>query len=99
MKKKLLKLITETNKLEPASTQILTLKALEELGELAEAMHWKSGYKKTNKTEEEIKAAIYEEGIDTIICVLSVLDKEGIDSKTFEKTFTKKVNKWRKKLE
>jgi NTP pyrophosphatase (non-canonical NTP hydrolase) len=99
MKKKLLKLITKTNKIEQATSERLTLKAIEELGELAEAINWRNGYKKTPKTEQEITDAILEEGIDTIICVLAVMDKEGVDFKKFDKKFIKKATKWKKKLE
>lgn len=99
MKKKLLKLVKETNKIEQATSERLTLKATEELGELAEAIHWSNGYKKTKKTEQEITDAILEEGIDTIICILSAMDKEGVDFKKFDKEFIRKTIKWRKKLE
>jgi NTP pyrophosphatase (non-canonical NTP hydrolase) len=99
MKKKLLKLITKTNKIEQATSERLTLKATEELGELAEAIHWSNGYKKTNKSQQEITNAILEEGVDTIICILAVMDKEGVDFKNFDKEFIKKITRWEKKLD
>lgn len=85
--------------LDKASSERLLVKATEEIGELAEAINWSTGYKHTEKTKKEIKDAICEEGIDNIICVLAIFEKEGLTDGEIHQMFKKKLEKYRSKVD
>jgi len=93
--KEFYKRFTENVKLESYPSPMMCLKALEELGELAEVMHWITGYKPNDKTEEEIKYGIAEEVCDVINCVMTVAHKEGIDAELLNEVFEAKLKKWK----
>jgi NTP pyrophosphatase (non-canonical NTP hydrolase) len=97
--KKIWKRICEVNKIDNATPERLTLKAVEELGEYAETIHWETGYKKTSKSKKEIKDDQLQEGVDVIICILASLDKQGNSYSDIKKMFDKKITKWAKKYE
>lgn len=97
--KKIWTRIGEVNKIDNATSERLVLKAVEELGEYAETLHWESGYKKTDKSKKEIKEDQLQEGVDVIICILASLDKQGNSYKDIKKMFNKKITKWAKKYD
>jgi len=93
------KKVQEVNLVDDASSERLIVKGLEEFGEFAQAINWLTGYKKTNKSKEEILDEIAEEGVDTIICVLAAMDKAGVEYDRIKKFFPIKIKKWRNKFE
>jgi NTP pyrophosphatase (non-canonical NTP hydrolase) len=76
----------------------LLCKSTEELGELAEAINWFNNYKKTDKSHDEIIKACLEEGVDVMICVMTIFEKLGIDDNDINKMFDKKLLKYQNKL-
>lgn len=96
---KALDLIHDVNFRDGASKERLTLKALEELGELAEAINWETGYKNTDKTPREINVEQTKECIDVLVCIIAILDKIGATDDTIKKYYKKKIDKWEKNLD
>lgn len=91
--------IQELSKRDVADAKGLTLKSMEELGELVQALLHENGYKPTKKKKHEIRMNQLEEACDVIICMFGVLDKLGF---TYEQTvnmLSKKLKKWEKVLE
>jgi NTP pyrophosphatase (non-canonical NTP hydrolase) len=82
-----------------ADAKGLTLKSMEELGELVQALLHENGYKPNDKTFKEIKDNQLEELCDVIICMLGVADKLGFTYQDIKKMMNKKANKWEKVLE
>jgi NTP pyrophosphatase (non-canonical NTP hydrolase) len=97
--KKFYKKFKKNSEKETYSSAMMCLKATEELGELAEIMHWLSGYKKTNKTEKEIKEAIAEEVCDVLNCIMCIAHKEGVDAELMESMMNTKFKKWENNIE
>lgn len=91
--------ILQANKKDNATPEKLTLKLVEELGEFAQALHWESGYKKTDKSLEEIKENQLEEGCDVIICIMAALAQQGHDYDSIKDMLNKKITKWMKKYD
>lgn len=99
MFKEILKAVHEVNKKDAATNERLIVKALEELGELAETINWKSGYKKTDKDLFEINEASIKESIDVLVYVFAILDKLNPSNEKIVKYFNEKLKKWNKKLD
>jgi len=77
----------------------ITLKAMEELGELVAALLHENGYKSTNKSPKDIRDNQLEEACDVIICMLGVLQKKKFTYKQIIEMLEKKSNKWEAVLE
>jgi phosphoribosyl-ATP pyrophosphohydrolase len=77
----------------------LTLKSMEELGELVAALLHEKGYKPNNKSKDDIRENQLEEACDVIICMLGVLDKKKFTYKQIIKMLERKTKKWEKVLE
>ena len=95
---KINKRLREISVHDDATSERLLVKTTEELGELAEAINWSTGYKNTIKTKDEIKDAICEEGVDAIICILAIFEKENIDDENISNEFKKKLKKYKSKV-
>jgi NTP pyrophosphatase (non-canonical NTP hydrolase) len=76
------------------SPEILALKAVEELGELAASLFHEIGYKQTNKSKEAIRENQLEEAVDVMVCMLGVLKKKGFTYDEIKTQFGKKIGKW-----
>lgn len=93
--KSAIKHIITINKKEPKSAMEVMVKLQEECGELAAEMLkyiGKKGSKGQNK--KQIRMNILEEGCDTIITVVSVLEKFGFSEEDLSKMIIKKCKKW-----
>jgi len=82
-----------------ADAEGLTLKAMEELGELVQALLHENGYKANEKTPEAIRENQLEEGCDVIICIMGVLVKKGFTYQQILDMLNKKTDKWENVLE
>jgi len=91
---KIYKRIQSISHKDVADAKGLTLKSMEELGELVQALLWENGYKKTDKTAEQIRDNQLEEACDVIICMLGALEKLGFTYEQIETMINKKCNKW-----
>ena len=81
------------------SAEILALKAVEELGELAASLFHEIGYKQTNKPKKNIRENQLEEAVDVMICMLGILKKKGFTWKEIANQFDKKIDKWENVVE
>ena len=81
-----------------ADAKGLTLKSMEELGELVQALLHENGYKPNNKKLKDIKDNQLEELCDVIICMLGVADKLGFEYHQIKTMLGLKANKWEKVL-
>lgn len=93
--KNAIKHIIAINKKETKSAMEVMVKLQEETGELAAEMLkyiGKKGSKGLNK--KQIRMNILEEGCDTIITVVSVLEKFGFNDKDLSKMIIQKCQKW-----
>ena len=81
-----------------ADAKGLTLKAMEELGELVQALLHEDGYKPNNKSLEEIRENQKEEACDVIICIFGVLDKLGFGWEETKNMMHFKTDKWERVL-
>ncbi|GAH12987.1 unnamed protein product [marine sediment metagenome] len=92
--KKVYKRIKKVIHKDVGSPEILTLKAVEELGELAASLFHEIGYKQTNKPKKDIRENQLEETVDVILCMLGVLEKKGFTYDQIIKQLNKKIGKW-----
>lgn len=90
--------IQELSKRDTADAKGLTLKSMEELGELVQALLQLDGYKPNNKKPYEIRMNLLEEPCDVIICMFGVLDKLGFTYEQIINMLDKKSQKWEKIL-
>jgi len=97
--KEIYKKIQKLSKRDVADAKGLTLKSMEELGELVQALLHENGYKPTNKKKYEIRMNQLEEACDVIICMFGVLDKLGFTYEQIKNMLDKKSDKWEKVLE
>jgi hypothetical protein len=86
--------ISEIAAKDSGSTEILALKAVEELGELVVSLFHEIGYKRTDKNEEDVRDNQLEEGVDVIVCMIAILAKKGFTYKQIKKKAIKKTDKW-----
>jgi len=91
--------IQKLSKRDVADAKGLTLKSMEELGELVQALLHENGYKPNNKSLKDIKDNQLEELVDVIICMFGVADKLGFTYKQIINKLDKKAGKWEKVLE
>ncbi len=91
--------IQKLSKRDVADAKGLTLKSMEELGELVQALLHENGYKPNNKSKKAIKENQLEELCDVIVCMLGVADKLGFTYKQIVSMLEKKSDKWEKVLE
>lgn len=98
MFKKILKRVGEINPLDDATMERLLVKAMEELGELAEAINWKNNYKRTDKSINEISDAITEESIDVLVCIFAIMEKNNTLPDDADNYLKKKLKKWERNL-
>lgn len=93
--KNALKHIITVNKKETKTAMEVMVKVGEEYGELSAEMLKYIG-KKGSKglTKKQIKMNILEEGCDTIITLVSVLEKFGFNEKDISKMIIQKCAKW-----
>jgi len=97
--KEIYKKIQKLSKRDVADAKGLTLKSMEELGELVQALLHENGYKPNNKSLKDIKDNQLEELVDVIICMFGVADKLGFTYKEIIKVMGLKTDKWEKVLE
>ena len=97
--KDIYKKIQSVSKRDVADAKGLTLKSMEELGELVQALLHENGYKPNNKSLKDIKENQLEELSDVIICMLGVADKLGFSYKQILNMLELKTNKWEKVLQ
>jgi len=97
--KKIYKKIQSLSQRDVADAKGLTLKSMEELGELVQALLHENGYKQTTKSKKDIKENQLEEACDVIICMFGVLDKLGFSYKEITNMLEKKADKWNNVLE
>ena len=82
-----------------ADAKGLTLKSMEELGELVQALLHENGYKPNNKSLEDIRENQLEEACDVIICMFGVLNELGFDYPSVKRMLNLKTDKWGKVLD
>lgn len=82
-----------------ADAEKLTLKAMEELGELSTALLQESGYKSTKKSKKLVKLNQLEEACDVIICMMGIIEKKGWSHEQIINMLGMKSKKWEKTLE
>lgn len=92
--KKIYKRIQKVANKDVGTPEILALKAVEELGELAASLFHEIGYKQTNKPKKDIRENQLEEAVDVIACMFGVLEKKGFTWKEITNQLEKKVGKW-----
>ena len=97
--KKEFKRIEKVAKKDVGSAQILALKAVEELGELAASLFHEIGYKQTNKSKKDIRNNQLEEAVDVIICMFGVLKKKEFTWEEIKDQLNKKIDKWENVVE
>lgn len=97
--KDIYKKIQSLSERDVADAKGLTLKAMEELGELVAALLHENGYKPTNKSAKAIRDNQLEELCDVIICMMGVADKKGFTYKQIVNELNKKSDKWEAVLE
>jgi NTP pyrophosphatase (non-canonical NTP hydrolase) len=97
--KEVYKKIESLSKRDVADAKGLTLKAMEELGELVQALLHENGYKPNNKSKKAIKENQLEECADVIVCIFGVAQKLGFTYKDVVDMMIKKSGKWEKVLE
>lgn len=86
----------ETARNEPKTTELLLIKLMEEVGEVAEA-HLVSNYSSSNETKSLTIQDYQEELVDTIMVAATLLLKTGITEKECENLFSQKIKKWQSK--
>jgi NTP pyrophosphatase (non-canonical NTP hydrolase) len=93
--KNAVKHVIAINKREPKSAMEVMVKLQEECGELAAEMLKYIGKKGAKGlTKRQVRLHILEEGCDTIITVISVLEKFGFKEEDLSKMIVKKCKKW-----
>jgi len=97
--KEIYKKIQKLSKRDVADAKGLTLKSMEELGELVQALLHENGYKPNNKSKKAIKENQKEEIVDVMICMLGVANELGFTYKELLEQFELKTDKWEKVLE
>lgn len=97
--KKIYTKIQSLSERDVADAKGLTLKAMEELGELVAALLHENGYKPTDKSAKDIRENQLEEACDVIICMFGVLEKKKFDYVEIKEMLNKKSDKWEKVLE
>jgi NTP pyrophosphatase (non-canonical NTP hydrolase) len=97
--KKIYKKIQSLSNRDVADAKGLTLKAMEEMGELVQALLHENGYKPNNKSKKEIRYNQKEEIVDVMICMMGVADKLGFTYKELLEMFILKTDKWENVLE
>lgn len=97
--KEIYKKIQSLSKRDVADAKGLTLKSMEELGELVQALLHENGYKPNNKSLKAIKENQLEEVCDVMICMVGVLNELGFGYNQMIAMLDKKTDKWEKVLE
>ena len=97
--KEIYKKVQKLSKRDVADAKGLTLKSMEELGELVQALLHENGYKPNDKSLKDIKDNQVEEIADVILCMFGVADKLGFTYKQLVEKLDLKSDKWKKVLE
>lgn len=74
------------------------IKILEEAGEFAAAYLMHIGSKGTNKTKEEVKDNLLEEGCDVCLVALSIVMRHGFTIEEIAEKLQTKMDKWEKQV-
>lgn len=98
MFKEIVKEISELNSKDKATNSERMCKVVEEIGELAQAVNRTTGRKilKEKDTEESLRENLLEEGVDSIQCIISLLDGYGYNSKDILRKMRQKNKVWKK---
>jgi NTP pyrophosphatase (non-canonical NTP hydrolase) len=97
--KEIYKKVQKLSKRDVADAKGLTLKSMEELGELVQALLHENGYKPNNMKLKDIKDNQLEEIADVVLCMFGVADKLGFTYKQLVDKLDLKSDKWEKVLE
>ena len=93
--------IVELSNKEDASILHCVAKLSEETGELSSAILLKDGYKlnKYSLTESEIETEILDEGADSILVLIDLLNKAGFSIEDIKSSLEKKMIAWENVIE
>lgn len=90
-------IIREISKRDNKSIQRRLIKLMEEVGELATEINLLDGDFHKKRTKEELHNNIIEEGVDSLICAVDILVKQGATEEEIVSIIKRKCAKWAQK--